>query len=83
MVEETESQIEEEQQLEAQTGKELRLEMRVEAERYGRIKDIADYAAVIGLIPADHRGNITAWVNYCLTVVEELLRQQEYKSRGF
>lgn len=63
--------------------KEMRLEMRLDAERYERIKKMARYAAVEGIIPDDHRGNMTAWVNYCLNIGDELLTRHAQKKRGF
>ena len=72
-----------EEKEETQEKKELRLEMRMDAERYERIKKMARYAAVEGIIPDDHRGNITAWVNYCLNIGDELLTKHAQKKRGF
>ena len=62
---------------------ETRLEMRLDSERYQRIKKMARYAAVEGIIADDHRGNITAWVNYCLNIGDELLTKHAQKKRGF
>lgn len=66
-----------------QEKKEMRLEMRMEVERYQRIKKMARYAAVEGIIQDDHRGNMTAWVNYCLNIGDELLTKHAQKKRGF
>lgn len=74
---------EKEEKEEIQEKKELRLEMRMPADRYERIKKMARYAAVEGIIPDDHRGNITAWVNYCLAIGDELLTKHAQKKRGF
>ena len=68
---------------ETQEKKEMRLEMRLDAERYQRIKKMARYAAVEGLIADDHRGNITAWVNYCLNIGDEILTKHAHTKRGF
>ena len=72
-----------EEQTEVQEKKEMRLEMRLPAERYERIKKMARYAAVEGIIPDDHRGNMAAWVNYCLNIGDELLTKHAQKKRGF
>ena len=72
-----------EEQVETPEKKEMRLEMRMEAERYERVRKMARYAAVEGLIPDDHRGNITDWVNYCLNIGDELLTNHAQKKRGF
>jgi len=72
-----------EEKSEVEEKKEMRLEMRLPAERYERIKRMARYAAVEGIIPDDHRGNITAWVNYCLNIGDELLTKHAQKKRGF
>lgn len=72
-----------EEKAETQEKKEMRLEMRMEADRYQRLKNLARYAAVEGKIPDDHRGNITGWVNYCLTLGEVELMIYAQKKRGF
>jgi len=71
------------EQTETQEKQEMRIEMRVSAEAHQRIKKMARYAAVEGIIPDDHRGNITAWVNYCLAIGDELLTKHAQKKRGF
>ena len=76
-----EAQAEEAQ--ETPTPKGLRLEMRIDPEANQRLEKLANYAALEGLIPSDHRGNKTAWINYCLGVGEELLKQHAYQKRGF
>lgn len=68
---------------EAQAVKVLRLEMRIDQEQNQRLEKLANYAALEGLIPSDHRGNKTAWINYCLALGEEALKQYVYKKRGF
>lgn len=68
---------------ESEEKKELRLEIRIDAERYQRFKSLARYAAVEGIIPDDHRGNLTAWVIYCLAIGDELLTKHAQKKRGF
>ena len=77
---ETEEQTETQ---EAQEKKEWRLEMRIDADSHQRIKKMARYAAVEGIIPDDHRGNITAWVNYCLGLGDEKLTKHAHTKRGF
>lgn len=76
---EEQEQLAEEQQ--GETAKELKLTMRIDARWYEEVRDVANYAAAIGLIPDDHRGNITAWINYCLHVVENELKRQEKINR--
>jgi len=68
---------------EAQETKVLRLEMRITPEQNQHLEKLSNYAALEGMIPSDHRGNKTAWINYCLTLGEELLKQHAYKKRGF
>ena len=68
---------------ETQEKKEMRVELRMPADRHERIKKMARYAAVEGIIPDDHRGNITAWVNYCLDMGDDLLTKHAQKKRGF
>jgi len=75
--------VEEEKEETQEKKVEMRLEMRLDADRYQRIKKMARYAAVEGIIPDDHRGNITAWVNYCLNIGDELLAKHAQKKRGF
>ena len=67
----------------AQPTKVLRLEMRIDPEQNQHLEKLSNYAALEGIIPSDHRGNKTAWLNYCLTLGEELLKQHAYEKRGF
>ena len=55
----------------------------MEADRYQRLKKMARYAAVEKIIPDDHRGNITDWVNYCLNIGEDQLTLYAHTKRGF
>ena len=64
-------------------AKEVRFEMRVASNWVDHVRDVSNYAASIGVIPNDHRGNVTAWVNYCLNLGEEMLKQREAKARGY
>lgn len=79
----SEEQLEPEAQQDEQPTKVLRLEMRIDPEVNQRLEKLSNYAALEGLIPSDHRGNKTAWINYCLMLGEELLKQHAYKKRGF
>ena len=78
-----EIQPEEAQAEEAQATKMLRLEMRIDPEANQHLEKLANYAALEGIIPSDHRGNKTAWINYCLALGEETLKQRAYQKRGF
>lgn len=80
---EEQAEVQTEQKEEPQEKKEMRLEMRLPTERYERIRKMARYAAVEGIIPDDHRGNMTAWVNYCLDIGDQLLTKHAQKKRGF
>lgn len=66
-----------------ETTKEARLDVRMKPERYEEIKKLARYAAVEGFILDDHRGNVTAFINWCISLGEESLRQHALKKRGF
>lgn len=66
----------------SQESKEVRMEIRYDSAKYARIRDVANYAAYERIIPEDHRGNITGWVNYCLDLGEELLKQRAHQKRG-
>ena len=84
MKEDQEEQQEEQAEAEeAQAVKVLRLEMRITPEQNQHLEKLANYAALEGLIPSDHRGNKTAWINYSLMLGEETLKQYAYKKRGF
>jgi len=87
MEEEREEQVqseEEQAQLEeTQPTKSLRLEMRITPEQNQHLEKLANYAALEGIIPSNHRGNKTAWINYCLMLGEEALKQHAYQKRGF
>ena len=78
-----EIQPEEAQAEEAQATKMLRLEMRIDTEQNLHLEKVSNYAALEGIIPSDHRGNKTAWINYCLALGEETLKQRAYQKRGF
>jgi len=83
MGEEQEERAQEVQPEEAQTTKVLRLEMRIDPEANQRLEKLSNYAALEGIIPSDHRGNKAAWINYCLVLGEETLKQYVYKKKGF
>lgn len=72
-----------EQTQEVETSKEVRFEMRVDPKWVEHMRDVANYAAKIGIIREDHRGNMAAWVNYCVNLGEEMLKQRETKARGY
>lgn len=55
--------------------------MRVTTEWAEHLRMVADYAAKRGIISDDQRGNMAAWVNYCLNYMEKLLTQ-DYKQAG-
>ena len=80
---EDQTQPEEARPEEAQSPRVLRLEMRIDPEQNQHLEKLANYAALEGIITSDHRGNKTAWINYCLMLGEELLKQRAYKKRGF
>ena len=83
MEEEQEEQAQETQPEEAQATKVLRLEMRIDPEANQHLEKLANYAALEGIIPSDHRGNKAAWINYCLVLGEEALKRHAYQKRGF
>ena len=66
-----------------EAARQVRLNLNVDASKYERLKELADYAANEGLIPSHHRGNITNFVNWCLGMGEEVLHQHALKKRGF
>ena len=53
------------------------------AEMLDNVKELADYAAEIGLIHNDPRGNVTDFINWCIEVGKERLRQYALKRREF
>ena len=63
--------------------KETRLEMRLPVNEHTRIKLLADYAANQGIIPEDHRGNITGFINWCIALGEGTLKEHALINRGF
>ena len=83
MGEEKEDQVQKVEAEEAQATKVLRLEIRIAPEANQWLEKLSNYAALEGIIPSDHRGNKAAWVNYCLGLGEEALKQYVYKKRGF
>jgi len=71
------------EQAQPEEKSETRFEMRIDTAYYQHMKKVARYAAVEGVIPDDHRGNMTAWVNYCLAIGEEMLRKHAHQKKGF
>jgi len=77
----------------AETGQELAapspekqrasLHILLNAELLESVKELADYAAEIGLIHNDPRGNVTDFINWCIQVGKERLRQHALKRRAF
>lgn len=65
-----------------ETPKEFRLSIRIEEEARERMTAVANYAADEGVIPQNPKGNLTAWVNYCLQLGEEMMKQHAYQARG-
>lgn len=57
--------------------------LRMEFDKWERIKKMADYAVLEGFIPSDHRGNVTAFINWCISEKQEELRLRAQKKRGF
>lgn len=84
MAEETAKQVDETPgQPTEEAAKQVRLNFNVDAGKYERLKELADYAANEGLIPSHHRGNITSFVNWCMEMGEVVLHQHALKKRGF
>ena len=83
MEEEQGEQTQETQSEDAQPETILHMQLRINQEANQRLEKLANYAALEGLIPSDHRGNKTAWINYCLMLGEEALKQRAYQKRGF
>lgn len=72
---------EEQTQQSEEVAKEVRFEMRVDPKWVEHVRRVANLAATVGIIPEDRRGNVADWVNYCLNLGEEWLRQQA-KAKG-
>jgi len=83
MGEDQEEQTQETQPEDAQPSTILHMQLRIDQEANQRLEKLANYAALEGLIPNDSRGNKTAWINYCLVLGEEALKQRAYQKRGF
>jgi len=47
------------------------------------MKKPARYDEVEGFIADDHRGNVTAFINWCISLGEESLGQHALNKRGF
>lgn len=47
------------------------------------VRELADYAADVGLIHNDPRGNVTDFINWCIEVGRETLRQYALHRRKF
>jgi len=70
-------------QMMEETAKQKRLNFDVDADKYDRLRQLADYAVLEGLITGHPRGNITSFVNWCIEMGEEILQQHALKKRGF
>lgn len=57
--------------------------IKMEADKKEKLNKLAELAALKGFIPNDYRGNLTHFINWCLSLGEEFLRQDAHKSRGF
>jgi len=53
------------------------------AELLDNVREMADYAAAVGVIKDDPRGNVTDFINWCILVGKEALRQHCLKRRKF
>ena len=60
-----------------------RLHILLNAELLENVRELADYAAELGLIPNDPRGNVTDFINWCIETGKERLRQYALKRRAF
>ena len=47
------------------------------------VRKMADYAAAVGLIHDDPRGNVTDFLNWCIMIGKEQLRLYVLKKRKF
>lgn len=59
------------------------IQMKIDPEQHERIRKLADYAASQGFIDGHHLGNMTQFINWCITLGQETLRQYALKKRGF
>lgn len=61
----------------------ISIHIAMEPKFVAQIKEMADYAAEAGIIPGDNRGNMTAFVNWCIEIGREMLKQYCLKRRKF
>ena len=59
------------------------LHILLNAEMLENVKELANYAVELGLIPNDPRGNVTDFINWCIETGKERLRQYALKRRAF
>ena len=50
---------------------------------YEEIKELADYTANEGLIPYNYRGNLTAFIDWCMVLGKAWLKERARTNRGF
>lgn len=65
-------------------ARELRLTIRINEEEHERITALANYAARkdVAVIQDNLKGNLTGWVNFCLQLGEQYLKQHALQRRG-
>ncbi len=66
----------------ASEPKEVNVQIKMPYSAYQRLKKCADYAAASDLIVGHHLGNVTAYMDFCVRLGEEAMRQHEMKARG-
>jgi len=59
------------------------INIKLDPRRYERIKELADYTANEGLIPYNYRGNLTAFLDFCVLLTDDWLKERARKNRGF
>ena len=72
-----------EQAIEQADEKQAQLTIRMDMDKYERLKELADYAATVEIILTHPRGNLTAYANWCFSYGEKLLTDYALDRRGY
>lgn len=68
---------------ETPTGEKLSVHIYMTKEGHAMVVRDADYAALEGMIEGHARGNMSQWLNFCILIGHQALKQHILQKRGF
>lgn len=75
--------VEEKPEAEATPEEKLNIHIYMTKEGHTMVERDADYAALEGMIEGHPRGNISQWLNFCIDIGHQTLKQYILKKRGY